>query len=343
MVLLMNTQEHYNWPKGKRTISCDDVNKLITDINKKCFFLMRDLNTRFNIAKKRQIFLIAGNHDLYECDFIKKEDGEDCLQKVKNNSLDSGQLLKFVKFKVGNKKIVFKHSPYLSQDALDKIKRKKDRQIQDNNIRKYPNQNYRLQPKHLYYWKYANDNWEDKDGVKEKTIFCNNERDNENISQQLKENNYYMVFGHCGITASNSSTYSIIDKNWNKYQYSKFSIDKEQLKHEVYDAKNKIITTYQIPNFEKAQRIDEKFNNKKLSIVSNNEIYSQRQKKNFDVLEVKKQKQFSIKNNGLKKEQSTKTEHKITVQRQTNFSLNNIDKSNTYFNSCCDKIYNICS
>ena len=49
-----------------------------------------------------------------------------------------------------------------------------------------------------------------------------------------------MVFGHCGMTESNSSTFSIIDKDWDNYQYSKFLIDKnKQFKHEVYNSKIK--------------------------------------------------------------------------------------------------------
>ena len=348
ILLLMNSKEYKNWANGERTISCENVKQLITDVNNKCFKLMKDLNNRLNIVQKnKQIFLIAGNHDLYESDFFLDEK-YDCLTQVKNDTLQDVELLKFVKFKIGDKTIVFKHSPYLSQDALHTIKRNKYKSVQDDNIRKYPKN--MLNPKHAYYWRYASVTNE-KYRVNQNTIFCNEPEENTAINKQLQENNYYMVFGHCGTTASNSSTFSIIDKDWDNYQYSKFSIDKKQLKHEVYNAKNERIITYDIPNFEKAKRRDEKFNNKKLSIASNDNIYFQQQKKHFDVLEAKKQEEFSIKNkqegvlinnNGLKKEQSTKTEHKMEIQHQIDFSLNNVDKSNSYFNSCCNKIYNIC-
>ena len=286
---------------------------------------------------------------MYECDFINEDtDHVDYLTDIKEKTLQNLSLLKFVKFKIGDKTIVFKHSPHLNKDALHTIKRKKDKQIQDENIRKFPSDPFKT--KNSYYWKYANKNGR-KYAVDEETSFCNNEQDNKKIDQQLKENNYYMVFGHCGLTKSNSSTFSIIDKYWNKYQYSKFLIDKQRLKHEVYNAKNQITKTYDIQNFEKAKIRDKKFNNKKLSIVSNDNIYFQQQKKHFDVLEAKKQEEFSIKNkqegvlinnNGLKKEQSTKTEHKMEFQHQIDFSLNNVDKSNSYFNSCCNCIGNIC-
>ncbi|MBQ7552411.1 MAG: metallophosphoesterase [Rickettsiales bacterium] len=210
--LLMNSIEYdQNLPDEKRTISCEEVKQLITDVNDRCLDLIFKLENQLNIkGKNKKIFLIAGNHDLYESDFFTEEKNEDCLQKVKNLSLIHTQLLKFVKFKIGDKTIVFKHSPYLSQDALNKIKRKKDREIQDESIRKYPNEP--LKTKHLYYWKYASIK-NKKYAVDEETIFCNNDVDNKKINQQLQENNYYMVFGHCGITTSNLSTYSIIDKN----------------------------------------------------------------------------------------------------------------------------------
>ena len=386
-ICLMTVSEYNTWPTGERTISAKDVIKLVQDTNQLCYELLTNLNTymqSFTNNNNNKSFLIAGNHDLYVSDTIKTNIDEDYLKNIKNDTLNTSSLLKFAKFKIGNKTIVFKHSPHLSKDALGYIERNNYMVIEDEQIRRYPNDT--SEEKHSYYWKYANDE-EKKSYINGMTIFCNKTKENAEIDKQLQENNYYMVFGHCGITASNSSTYSIIDKGWDKYQYSKFSIDKKQLKHEVYDTENNIKKTYTIKTFEgiKIEEKKKKFENTKLSKVSNekvflqlhkkkfdklntqtnnsmfieckkkktfdnarlspqhiNKMYIRQQKKNVNILEVKEQERFSIKNNGLKKEQSTKTEHEMNFQYQSRPSLNNVDKSNSCFNSCWDKIYNIC-
>ena len=347
IVFLMNCKEHSNWPNPPRTISCEQVKQSITDVNTLCYNLLKILNDDLNSNEEDEnVFLIAGNHDLYASDVIKKNYTEvDCLEELKNNTLKNLSLLKFAKFKKGDKTIVFKHSPHLSKKDLERIKSNESQHIRDKTIREYINdfKEYK-ELKHSYYWKYANDKLY-KNKVDEKTIFCYDEHENEEVNKQLQENDYYMVFGHCGITASNSSTYSIIDKDWDNYRYSKFLIDKnKQLKHKVYDGKNQITQRYKIKNFENIKKTwtkEKKFDTKKLVPTSNDRINFQQQK-NFNVLEVEKQEEFSINNNGLKKEQSTQTEHEMNFQYQSRPSLNNVDKSNSCFNSCWDKIYNIC-
>ena len=256
-------------------------------------------------------------------------------------------LLKFAKFKKGDKTIVFKHSPHLDKKALERIKSNDSQHIRDKTIRKYIDdfKEYK-EPKHSYYWKYANNKVE-KAKVDEKTIFCYNERENEEVNKQLQENDYYMVFGHCGTTATNSSTYSIIDKDWDNYQYSKFSVDKnKQLKHEVYYAKNKIIKTYQIKNFEKAKRRDEKINNKKLSIVPNNNIYFKPQKKNFNVLNISNVNSLSINNKVPKRDMGPQAENKIEFSKsqRMEFAYDDANSSNSVcnLNACCNWIGSTC-
>ena len=121
---------------------------------------------------------------------IKTNIDEDYLKNIKNDTLNTSSLLKFAKFKIGNKTIVFKLSPHLSKDALGYIEQNNYMVIEDEQIRRYPNDT--SEEKHSYYWKYANDEL-DKCTVNDEQIFCNKKQDNENISKQLKENNYYMV------------------------------------------------------------------------------------------------------------------------------------------------------
>ena len=360
MVLLMNRTERLNWPDGERTISCENVKKLTTDINTSCYDLLKTLNEKLNSDEEDEsFFLIAGNHDLYACDVtLNLPDKDDCLKDIKNHTLNfpdkddylkdiknhtlqNLSLLKFAKFKKGDKTIVFKHSPHLNEKDLERIKSNESQHIRDKIIRQNIKDKDRKEPKHSYYWKYANNQLQKYD-VNEERIFCDQTQDNENINKQLQKNNYYMVFGHCGITESNSSTFSIIDKRWDRYRYSKFSIDKKQLKHEVYGAENKRITIFNIANFEKTKRRDEKFNNKKLSIVPNNKIYFQKQKKNLDVLQPSEVDSFSINNKVPKRDMGSQTEHEMEFQYQPRSSLNKVDRSNSYSNSCCNKIYNIC-
>ena len=345
VVLLMNRTEYLNWPNGERTISCENVKNLTTDINTSCYYLLKTLNEKLNSDEEDEsFFLIAGNHDLYACDVtLNLPDKDDCLKDIKNHTLQNLSLLKFAKFKKGDKTIVFKHSPHLNEKDLERIKSNESQCIRDKIIRQNIKDKDRKEPKHSYYWKYANNQLQKYD-VNEERIFCDQTQDNENINKQLQKNNYYMVFGHCGTTESNSSTFSIIDRRWDRYRYSKFSIDKKQLKHEVYSAENKRITTFNIANFEKTKRRDEKFNNKKLSIVPNDKIYFQQQKKHFDVLNISNVNSLSINNKVPKRDMGSQTENKIEFSKQIEFTHDDVNSSKSVcgLKSCCDKIYNIC-
>ena len=94
----------------------------------------------FTNNNNNKSFLIAGNHDLYVSDTIKADIDENYLKNIKNETLNtSPPLLKFAKFKIGNKTIVFKLSPHLSKDALGYIEQNNYMVIEDEQIRQYPN------------------------------------------------------------------------------------------------------------------------------------------------------------------------------------------------------------
>ena len=350
LLFLMNSSEYKSWPDDeKRTISCQEVENIIKNVNTSCYDLLQTVNNHLNNDEKKNMFLIAGNHDLYVSDIIKPMyEFVDCLERLKNNTLNKLQLLKFAKFKIENKTIVFKHSPHLNQDALDAIKREKYREIRDEAIRPHP-KNF-LNAKHLYYWKYANAA-DDKIVVDEKTIFCNDIKENENINKQLKENNYYMVFGHCGKTASNSSTYSIIDKDWDNYQYSKFSVDKnKQLKHEVYNAKNKITKTYNIPIFDFPQKhslshlnkvtIEQLCINKSIDRTKKNIELKKEQNINFSYNKNKKNNILEITNqeNILFKKPTQNKREPLKHQRQITININGAGETSSLcdLTNCCN-------
>ena len=88
ILFLMNKKEYNGWSEGERIISCEDVKNIVKNVNKSCYDLLNTLNNELNSNKDKQnLFIVAGNHDLYIADIIAPDyEWIDCLEELKNQT-----------------------------------------------------------------------------------------------------------------------------------------------------------------------------------------------------------------------------------------------------------------
>lgn len=177
--------------------------KTTKDINRACLNLFKAINE--HNKEKDSLILIAGNHDVFHLDYLFNRSADrqddDILKDIKEKTLPYLKNWHIVSCKDG-RKIIFKHSPYLTTDIIEKIlKNKKNvndkedcifsEKINDRRLLKYTDIMTDENEKEKYDF-YFYDSFNDG-----QYPFNDDFERNNSVSKILQQKNIILFTGHC--------------------------------------------------------------------------------------------------------------------------------------------------